>query len=373
MLARGVSAFLATVEGRAGRTTCIRSIAGWRCAARCPRMTSARRARRRLGHRAHHPLPGCAARRHGRVERRLDPDRPLELASESAIARYSLPIEFSGESLREAEANGARNDQREARGRVDLRSMPLVTIDGEDARDFDDAVYRRAARQGLSPGRRDRRRQPLRAARHRSMREARARGTSVYFPQPRAADAADGALGPPVLARARSRPPVHGRGHAGLGHRPARRFEVLSGGDAQPCAAHLHPRARGAVRGAAGSAPRSLGRCCSDSSRWSIVYQALLKARNRRGALDFDSAEAGFEFDAEQRVRQVGFHPRNDAHRLIEECMILANVAVARELKAARMPARCSACTAVPEQKQARRCCSGLAGARHCRRAARGP
>src|SRR5262249_33194985 len=68
------------------------------------------------------------------------------------------------------------------------------------------------------------------------------------------------------------------------------------------------------------------------------VYRALHKARNRRGALDFDAAEAEFEIDGAERVRGIVLRARNDAHRLIEECMILANVAVAHELERTRTP-----------------------------------
>ena len=55
------------------------------------------------------------------------------------------------------------------------------------------------------------------------------------------------------------------------------------------------------------------------------VYRALYKARSRRGALDFDAAEAEFVIDAGERVRAVELRVRNDAHRLIEECMIEAS------------------------------------------------
>ena len=63
------------------------------------------------------------------------------------------------------------------------------------------------------------------------------------------------------------------------------------------------------------------------------VYRALLKARHKRGALEFDAAEAEFDFDAAGRIQRVYMYERNEAHKLIEECMILANVAVARELE----------------------------------------
>jgi ribonuclease R len=68
------------------------------------------------------------------------------------------------------------------------------------------------------------------------------------------------------------------------------------------------------------------------------VYRALYQARSRRGALDFDAAEAEFVIDAGERVRAVELRMRNQAHRLIEECMILANVAVAEELEKSHTP-----------------------------------
>ncbi|MGH8267498.1 MAG: RNB domain-containing ribonuclease, partial [Steroidobacteraceae bacterium] len=68
------------------------------------------------------------------------------------------------------------------------------------------------------------------------------------------------------------------------------------------------------------------------------VYRTLHKARSRRGALDFDAPEAEFVIDAGERVRAIELRARNEAHRLIEECMILANVAVAHELEKAHAP-----------------------------------
>jgi len=68
------------------------------------------------------------------------------------------------------------------------------------------------------------------------------------------------------------------------------------------------------------------------------VYRALYRARGRRGALDFDAAEAEFVIDGGEHVRAIELRARNDAHRLIEECMILANVAVAEELEKSHTP-----------------------------------
>ena len=125
---------------------------------------------------------GSASHAQAVIEKCLDPDRPVELATESAIARFDLPQEFPGAALREARAFGEQVDGHEAGARLDLREVPLVTIDGEDARDFDDAVYAEAHPQGfrllvaiadvshyMNPG------TALDA-------EAQRRGTSVYFP-----------------------------------------------------------------------------------------------------------------------------------------------------------------------------------------------
>ena len=107
------------------------------------------------------------------------------------------------------------------------------------------------------------------------------------------------------------------------------------------------PRQRGAVRGAAGSARRSSAPLLERLTVLVDVYRALHKARARRGALDFDAAEAEFVIDAGERVRAIELRARNDAHRLIEECMILANVAVAQELREDPHRRRSTACTAL--------------------------
>ncbi|HEY4972279.1 MAG TPA: RNB domain-containing ribonuclease, partial [Steroidobacteraceae bacterium] len=118
-----------------------------------------------------------------RVEQRLDPECPVQMATEAAIARFGLAVDFPAAALREAAHWGKQVDAQEAAQRVDLRSVPLVTIDGADAKDFDDAVYAERLEGGgfrllvaiadvshyVRPG------SALDT-------EARARGTSVYFP-----------------------------------------------------------------------------------------------------------------------------------------------------------------------------------------------
>ena len=271
------------------------------------------------------------------VRKRLDLERPVEMATEAAIARFALGVEFSPGALHEAKRYGSHVDPAEAAQRVDLRNVPLVTIDGEDARDFDDAVY--AERDGedfrllvaiadvshyVRPG---------------TMldTEARARGTSVYFPTrvlpmlPTALSNHLCSLEPHVDRlcmvadmRVTARGALRGwqvypavmRSAARLTYHSA--YEVLFTRDA--------------------AARKALGPLADKLEPLVEVYHALLKSRSRRGALDFDAPEAKFVIGEHEQVRGIEFKSRNDAHKLIEECMVLANVAVAKELHRLHVP-----------------------------------
>jgi ribonuclease R len=271
------------------------------------------------------------------VRKRLDPERPLEMATEAAIARFDLGLEFSPGALHEAKRYGSHVDPEEASRRVDLRDVPLVTIDGADARDFDDAVY--AERDGedfrllvaiadvshyVRPG------MMLDT-------EARARGTSVYFP----------ARVLPMLPTALSNHLCSLEPHV----------------DRLCMVADMRVSVRGSLRGwrVYPAVMRSAARLTYDAAYELLftrdaaaraamgplvdrleplveVYHALLKSRHRRGALEFDAPEAGFVFSKEEQVRAIEFKSRNEAHKLIEECMVLANVAVAKELHRLHVP-----------------------------------
>ena len=279
---------------------------------------------------------GQGATPQARITRRLDPEQPVDLACEAAIARFDLPGEFTPEAIREAQAYGTEVDPAEAARRVDLRGLPLVTIDGEDAKDFDDAVYAEPHAKGfrLIVAIADvsfyvRRGTALDAC-------ARERGTSVYFPsrvipmlpfqlsnvlcslQPNvdrlcfAADMIVSKSG--VLLEASFYPAVMRSAHR-LTYTKA--FAALFEG---------RPEVRAELGGLADKLLPLLD-----------VYRALLKARHKRGALEFDAAEAEFDIDTAGRIQRVFLYERNEAHKLIEECMILANVAVARELESRRI------------------------------------
>jgi ribonuclease R len=288
--------------------------------------------------------PGLA-----RVTTILDPDRPVQMATETAIARFGLAVEFPAPALREAESWGHEVDPKESARRTDLRSLPLVTIDGEDARDFDDAVY--AERQGsefrlvvaiadvshyVQPG-------------SALDNEARARGTSVYFPTrvlpmlPAALSNHLCSLEPHVdrlcmvadmtitergeLKDVRTYPAV------------MRSAARLTYDQANAILFERHSEARAA-----------LGDLVARLEPLVEVYQALGRARGRRGALDFDAPEAEFVFRGEQ-VSDIAFVSRNHAHKLIEECMVLANVAVAKCLQSAKVPTLYRV-HGVPEQRK---------------------
>jgi len=267
-----------------------------------------------------------------RVTRRLDPEKPVELACEAAIARFDLPREFSPEAVHEAESYGSEVDHGESAKRPDLRGLPLVTIDGDDAKDFDDAVYAEPHPKGfrLIVAIADvsyyvRRGTALDAS-------ARERGTSVYFPT-RVIPMLPFALSNVLCSL---QPQVD---------RLCFAADMIVSRTGQLMEAHFYPavmrsaarltytKAFGALFEGSPEVRAELGPLVDKLMPLVDVYQALQKARHKRGALEFDAAEAEFDFDAAGRIQRIYMYERNEAHKLIEECMILANVAVARELE----------------------------------------
>jgi ribonuclease R len=271
------------------------------------------------------------------VEKRLDPDRPVELATESAIARFDLPHEFSSTALREAHAWGDVVDPLEANSRIDLRELPLVTIDGENAKDFDDAVYAEPHPDGfrlivaiadvshyVRPG-------------TAVDTEAQERGTSVYFPT-RVIPMLPHALSDKLCSLA-----PHVDRLCFAADMVVNKHGVLKSATFYPAVMRSAARltynlAYDALFKGTPAARTQLGPLFDKLTVLVDVYHALYKARAKRGALDFDAAEAEFVIDSAERVRAIELRARNDAHRLIEECMILANVAVAHELEKTKTP-----------------------------------
>ncbi|MDE2305935.1 MAG: ribonuclease R [Gammaproteobacteria bacterium] len=281
------------------------------------------------------PLGEVAAR--GRVVEVLRDLRPSDLAARFAILRHDLPGDFPDEVVRAANRFPPEVTPADIAGREDLRDLPLVTIDGEDARDFDDAVYA----------------EPLRGGGWRLVvaiadvshyvrvgseidREARARATSVYFPDrvlpmlPEHLSNHLCSLMPRVDRLAFVCDMRIGRGGA-LGK--ARFYEAVIRSHARLTYAQAFACLKDPPDA---SAPVLEPDVAHSLQTLHAVYAVLKRARDARGALDFRGGEVKARIGTDGRIE--GFHslPRNDAHRLIEECMIAANVQAATALRLAK-------------------------------------
>ena len=279
------------------------------------------------------------------------------LVVEAAIHGHGLPHEFPQPVLDEAAEVPLQVDAQAAAHRVDLRAMPLVTIDGEDAKDFDDAVYCEPNRQGfrlvvaiadvsayVKPG------TPLDD-------EAQLRATSVYFP----------GFVVPML------PETLSNGICSLkpdvdrlcfvcdmqidrnGEVTASKFyEAVMRSHARLTYTEVwNAIGDGIPDEAAASARAKVGALMPQVQRLHQLYQVLDKARTRRGAIEFESGETRFVLGPAGEVVQAGMLVRNDAHKLIEECMIAANVQAADFLHAHRIPAPYRVHERPPESKYA--------------------
>ncbi len=283
--------------------------------------------------------PSRTAQPLGEVTRVLGEHAAPGMETEIAIHSHGLPFEFPSEAIAEAAVFGHAVAQGAKRGREDLRELPLVTIDGEDARDFDDAVWCEPAGTGWR----------LLVAiadvghyvDHGSQldQEALHRGTSVYFPNrvipmlPEALSNGLCSLNPGVdrlcmvceMRVADNGKVTRAHFFEGLMRSAAR----LTYTEVAAFLAQSPPAAKPFAKGAALGEPL---RHLYD------VFQALYKARQQRGALDFDAPEMKARFDENGRIATFVEQSRNDAHRLIEECMIAANVQAARFLKKHKIP-----------------------------------
>jgi len=241
-----------------------------------------------------------------------DPGMEIEIA----LRKFDLPHEFSKKALAAAHAMPAQVREEDLKGRRDLRALPFVTIDGETAKDFDDAVH--ATRDGRGYRLWVAIADVSHYVRHGDALdlEARERGTSVYFPRrvipmlpeklsnglcslnpelDRLAMVCEMTLTPKgAVARYEFYPAVI-RSHARLTY-----TEVWAMLSARRAPAHLETLYE--------------------------VFKRLAAERRQRGAIDFETIETRMVFDARGKIEQIVPETRNDAHRLIEECMLAANV-----------------------------------------------
>ena len=282
--------------------------------------------------------PGRHTKPVGRVVEVLgnyaDPGMEIEIA----LRKYDLPNKFSAAARAEAAKLPKKVIKRHWAGRDDIRHLPLVTIDGETARDFDDAVY--CARDGkdfllyvaiadvshyVTPG------SPLDD-------EGRERGNSVYFPRrvipmlPEKLSNELCSLNPEVerlcmvcevsvspqgkIGKYRFYPAVM-YSHARLTYTQVAAALQDGKTDGHPAIPGLLPQLHTLYE----------------------LYHALVRARHKRGAIDFETTETRMVFNDQGKIETILPVVRNDAHRLIEECMLAANVCASDFLQKNEHPA----------------------------------
>lgn len=268
-----------------------------------------------------------------------------------AIRAHEIPYQWPKDVIQEANAFRPEPDDDDKAYRHDLRALPLVTIDGEDARDFDDAVYCCAKKSGgwrLYVAIAD---VSHYVRTHTALdSEASKRGNSVYFP--------DKVV--PMLPEALS------NGLCSLKPEVDRLCMVCemtiskSGQLSSYCFYEgvMHSKARLTYNQVAALLEDGIGdksyqkHSCLDKKQAAryksllphlrqlhALYQSLHKARIQRGAIEFETTETRIIFDAQRKIEAIVPVSRNEAHRLIEECMLCANVAAARFLQKLNIPA----------------------------------
>ncbi|MFV5508654.1 ribonuclease R [Acinetobacter sp. 197] len=272
----------------------------------------------------------------GHIVQSMADKADTEIIIPQTILEYGLPYEFPKEVIKEAESF-KEPTEKDREGRVDLRDLALVTIDGEDARDFDDAVYAEKRPGGgyrvvvaiadvshyVRPGK------PLDD-------EAQERGTSVYFPH----------FVLPMLPEALS------NGLCSLNPNVDRLCMVcdlklsragrVTGFEFYPSV--MHSKARLTYDQVAQYLEGDSQAITEDREvRKSIntlfqLYQVLKGLRSERHAMEFETVETYMTFDEMGGIKEILPRTRNDAHKLIEECMLLANVAAAEYALKNEMP-----------------------------------
>jgi ribonuclease R len=271
-----------------------------------------------------------------RIVERLGPAYGPRAASLIVVHQHGIPVDFPAEARAEAE----RAKPVELGDRADLRTLPLVTIDGADARDFDDAVF---AAPDDDPNNKGGWRITVAIAdvahyvRPGSALDGAAlmRGNSVYFPDrvvPMLPEELSNDLCSLRPQEDRACMVAHMRIDAG-GEMFEHRFER---GLMRSAARLTYEQAQRAQDGAPDDVTGPLmERAIRPLYR---AYAALAAARTRRSVLELELPERKIELDTEGRVTRIATPKRLDSHRLIEEFMICANVAAAEALEAKRQP-----------------------------------
>ena len=273
----------------------------------------------------------------GKITEVLGDNMAKGMEVEIAIRKHDIPHSFPSAVEKQLKKWAEDVPEEAKRGRVDLRDLPLVTIDGEDARDFDDAVFCQKQGKGWK----------LWVAiadvsyyvRPKSALDTEAynRGNSVYFPNRVV----------PML------PEKLSNGLCSLNPQVDRlcmvcEMTISAKGkmtDYQFYEAVMNSHARLTYNKVAKILEKDTALC----ERYALLvphlqdlhdmYQALVKARQQRGAIEFETIESKFIFNALGRIERIEPAVRNDAHKIIEECMILANIASANFMAKHQEPA----------------------------------
>lgn len=279
----------------------------------------------------------------GRVAEVLGNNLAPGMEIEVAIRSHDIPNTWTADLLEELKAIPEEVIEKDKKKRVDLRDLPFVTIDGEDARDFDDAVY-------VEKNKRTNGWRLFVAIADVSHyvqvgseldKEATKRATSVYFPENVV----------PML------PEVISNGLCSLNPEVDRLVMVcevtisekgkMSGYKFYEAVIHSHARLTYNLVWEMLQKPMT-----DEGKQWRkhyrpivphletmySLYKMLRKGRTKRGAIDFETVETKIEFDSERKISQIVPTARNDAHMIIEECMLMANVCAADFLSRYKVP-----------------------------------
>ncbi len=248
---------------------------------------------------------------------------------EVAIRNHQIPHQFSEAVLSQVEKYGTEVPAEAKAGRVDLTKIGLLTIDGEDARDFDDAVYCERKDDGgwhlwVAIADVTAYVQPDTAL----DREALNRGNSVYFPDhvvPMLPEALSNGLCSlnPHVDRLCFVAEMHISPEGKLGSYQF--YEAVMHSTARLTYNKVHAILQGDVE-----LRQQYDHCLTNLDNLYSLYRQMAKVRAARGAIEFETVETRFIFDSHRKIEQIVPIHRNEAHKIIEECMILANVASAR-------------------------------------------
>jgi len=263
-----------------------------------------------------------------------DPGMEIEIA----LRKHQLPYEFLPAAVKQAEAYPKLVQKKDWAGRVDLRELPLVTIDGETARDFDDAVFCEPQGKGwrlvvaiadvsfyVKPG------EPL-------DKDAYERGNSVYFPRrvipmlPEALSNGLCSLNPDVERLCMvCDMQIDGQGKI-------KRYKFYPS-VMRSKARMTYTKVHDMIVNPQGETAKEYAWLMPHVQNLDNLFRVLLKARERRGAIEFETIETLMMFNENGKIDRIVPSSRNDAHRLIEECMLAANVCASDFLKEHHHPA----------------------------------